>query len=385
MRRILGLSVSLYSLLSIGIAAGAQTAGVQTAADRIRPISTITAGVHAKHDTLAHELLNDEAASSTVTKSMYDFLDALIDAALKRIPKKSRYGRDDALSAVKAIDDILTSMNVVYPAADTGMGMVDQLSDGLRGRAMNRAEIGALIAEPHNRRRIDHIRRHATEKFYVNDCDTTAFLYLAVAEILGLPLSMIDLPGHNFIRYEEDGEQFNWETLDAALEPDDFYRAQWRIPDALVAGRVYLAPMSRIDVIGYHFTITAAVWAKKHQDRRMLDDDEKAATLYPRGPRVWNQWAWNLVTASDPGLRDGKAATLYAARAVAISRTPNFLDTLACAQAATGDFDLALDTEQQAAKLAQTKDFPLDIAVPDFDGQIKRFHDRQNCADRLTP
>ena len=216
----------------------------QTPPAPVRPISTITDGFHAKYNTIAHALLNDEASASDVTQNMYDFIDAVIDEAKVRITKKPPYTRDEAISALRAIDEILIGKNVVYPAQLDGMGLVDQLSDGLRGRVINLTEIDDLAKYRHNERRSDHIRQHASEPFYVNDCDTTSFLYLAIAEVIDLPLYLIELPGHNFIRYEDGATSFDWETMDAIVAPPTYYQQIWRIPQDLIANRVYLASMN---------------------------------------------------------------------------------------------------------------------------------------------
>jgi hypothetical protein len=347
--------------------------------------STITEGYASKYNTLAHAILNNEAAPSAVTQDMYRFVDSVIDEAQARIVKKAKYTRDEAVQALRVIDDVLIGKNVVYPADTAGMGLVSQLSDGLRGRIMNGLEIQKLAENRHNKRRSARIREHTSEPMYVNDCDTTSFLYLAIAEVIGLPLSLVEIPGHNFIRYNDGTNSFDWETMDAVVAPPDYYKTLWRISDDLIAKRVYLAAMSRTDVIGYHFTITAEVWAKKGVDRRVFDDDIKAATLYPHGPRVWNQLAWHLVTASDPKLRDGRAALEYATRAVSISRTPNLLDTLACAQAEVGNFERAKEIEEEARQLFSAGDYPVEVEVPAFDVQIRRFEQRMTCGETLPP
>ncbi len=352
----------------------------QAQGDAIRPISTVTQGFKSKYNTIAHEILNIESAASLVTQDMYDFIDDVIDQAKKKIPTKQKYSPDEIGAALKAIDDILIQKNVVYPANDAGMKLVDQLSDGLRGRIMNSAEISALAKQRHNVRRAEHIKAHAGEPFYVNDCDTTSFLYLAVGEVLGFPLFLVEVPGHNFIRYEDEVMALDWETMDAKPILPGLYQKTWRIPDSLVASRVYLASMSRIDTLGYAHTIVAEAWSKKGADRRAFDDDERGFLLYPRGPRVWNQAAWHLVTASSPALRDGQKALHYALRAIGISPTPNYLDTLACAYAALGDFSSAIQTEQAAQVLFQSGQFPAEVEIPEFSKQIELFQKKQSCA-----
>jgi hypothetical protein len=368
----------LAALLIVGIHFPAQA---QTPVDPVRPISTITEGYLAKYNTIAHELLNNEAASSKVTQDMYDFIDSVVDEAQRRIAKKANYSRDEAVGALRVIDEILIARNVVYPADTAGMGLVAQFSDGLRGRTMNTAEIDALAAHRHNKRRSTRIREHAAEPFYVNDCDTTSFLYLAIADVIQLPLYLVELPGHNFVRFDDGAISFDWETMDAVVAPPDYYKTLWRIPQALILERVYLATMNRADVLGYHFSITADIWAKKNADQRSFNDDAKAAALYPRGPRVWNQIAWHLVAAHDPNLRDGPIALENAKKAISISRTPNLLDTMACAYAQMKEFDLAVEVEKEGRDLYPTGNYPAEVEVPDFAEQLQLFAQHKTCAE----
>src|SRR5262249_29955799 len=172
----------------------------------------------------------------------------------------------------------------------------------------------ALAADEHNRRREKWIRQHKTEPFFVNDCDTTSFLYLAVAKVVGFPLSMIEIPCHNFVRFQDGNEYFEWETMYGEEFSTESYKSGLNLMPHLVETKVYLSPMSTANVIGYHYGIVAAIWSKKKQYRRALMDYEKAAALYPRSPNIWNNWAWKLAIVGDPTLRDGRRAIEYARR-----------------------------------------------------------------------
>ena len=61
-----------------------------------------------------------------------------------------------------------------------------------------------------------------------------------------------------------------------------------------------------------------------------------------------NSLAWLLATQKDAGLRNGKRAVSHAQSAVQIEATAAHLDTLAAAYAETGQFDLAIATQQRA-------------------------------------
>jgi Flp pilus assembly protein TadD len=75
----------------------------------------------------------------------------------------------------------------------------------------------------------------------------------------------------------------------------------------------------------------------------------EAARLAPGYAAVANNLAWLLATHPDPRLRDPAAAVAYAEQAArGAGDDPAVLDTLATAQAAAGDFDSAVRSEERA-------------------------------------
>jgi tetratricopeptide (TPR) repeat protein len=75
----------------------------------------------------------------------------------------------------------------------------------------------------------------------------------------------------------------------------------------------------------------------------------------PDNLQALNDTAWLLATSSDPALRNGSEAVSLAGHAVQLTsgHEPTLLATLAAAYAEAGDFDKAVDLEQQAAALAE--------------------------------
>lgn len=355
-----------------------------SAAQQIRPASTVTRGLESKHNTIAHQILAMEAAVSDVSPDMFKLLDTFIDDAVRRINLPENYNRSDVVKALTEIDKLLTERNVVYPADQTKMGLVSQLSDGLRGRVLNQDEIQAVANNRHNVRRRNQIISRSGQTFFINDCDTTTYIYLGIADVIGFPLYMVELPGHNFVRFENDFFGVDWETMDGIEIPPGKYEGIWNISDRLVRDRIYMASMSRLDLVGYQYSITGADWGLKKFDQRAADDLNKAVNLYQRSPRVWNNLAWSLVVSSDPKQRNGPKAVEYATKAISLSRTPNLMDTLACAHAEVEKFSLAISTEEDARTLYQSRDYPRERDVPDFGSQIARFKAQRTCADQLS-
>jgi Flp pilus assembly protein TadD len=81
----------------------------------------------------------------------------------------------------------------------------------------------------------------------------------------------------------------------------------------------------------------------------------EALHLQPDSLLILNELAWLLATHPDPGIQKPAEALALAGKAAQASgrREPRVLDTLAAAQAATGDFKAAVDTIDTAIALAE--------------------------------
>lgn len=75
---------------------------------------------------------------------------------------------------------------------------------------------------------------------------------------------------------------------------------------------------------------------------------KKLETVYPLKALGYNSLAWFYATCPKNEYRNGKKAVEYAEKAVSISRTGNNLDTLAAAYAESGNFEKAVQIEQEA-------------------------------------
>jgi tetratricopeptide (TPR) repeat protein len=84
----------------------------------------------------------------------------------------------------------------------------------------------------------------------------------------------------------------------------------------------------------------------------------EAAGKHEAAIRVWNFMAWAFATSSAPQVFDPKMAMVFAQRIVEMTKRqdPQALDTLAAAQAASGQYEQAIQTAQAAIKLANSQD-----------------------------
>ncbi|NWE29563.1 hypothetical protein [Pseudomonas gingeri] len=196
---------------------------------------------------------------------------------------------------------------------------------------------------------------------HIADCDTSAFLYLSVAESLSLPMSLVEMrlpdgESHNYLRWTpRHGPAMDWDTNG---------RAQCRTPAGLPAwqGR----SLSRDEVLGYATLLRGESWHKQGKLDEALADYRTGVRLYPQSPKGQNNLAWIIASTAafkTPTLL--AEAQVAAQRAVALEPGANALDTLACVKARSGDFVGALAAEEQALALKP--------GSPDFLARKSRF------------
>ncbi len=95
-------------------------------------------------------------------------------------------------------------------------------------------------------------------------------------------------------------------------------------------------------------------WMNKSEFAKAQADFEQSLKLAPSLPETLNVYGWFLSTCMDDKFRDGKRAVEMAEKAVAASSQPNWyrIDTLAAAKAEVGEFDKAIELQQQVIEKA---------------------------------
>ncbi|MFC1690732.1 tetratricopeptide repeat protein [Nanoarchaeota archaeon] len=154
-------------------------------------VSTSDDAYTRKFNTIANEFLDIESVLG-VSPNSYKISDSILDESQKRISwikQKNRnrpfssYDREEAKQVLGDIDRVFEDKGIEY-------------------------EKNALLSVGLDKLRID--------------CDNYSVMYLAVAELVGLPLKMVFSPGHAFIRWHfENGTYMNWETTSGINPFDD--------------------------------------------------------------------------------------------------------------------------------------------------------------------
>jgi tetratricopeptide (TPR) repeat protein len=85
-------------------------------------------------------------------------------------------------------------------------------------------------------------------------------------------------------------------------------------------------------------------------------DFARANAMAPGSVEAYNEQAWLMATAPNPGMRDARKAVEYATRACEMTRwqDPSTMETLAAAYAESGNFDEAIKWQQKAVNLTPT-------------------------------
>ncbi|MFC1742007.1 tetratricopeptide repeat protein [Nanoarchaeota archaeon] len=81
------------------------------------------------------------------------------------------------------------------------------------------------------------------------DCDTAAILYLAVAEMTGLPLQGVLAPRHMFVRWNRNDGHLNWETTMGGPISDKEYMKRYEISRQAISAGAYLTGLGKKELL----------------------------------------------------------------------------------------------------------------------------------------
>jgi tetratricopeptide (TPR) repeat protein len=269
-----------------------------------------------RHKGIGFEILDSESQACFVPDQEYRLLDDLIDSVLNRVKYDgTTTSLGQARTISKAISDaLLENRFALFIDTETvSDALVDRNATGERPRR-------------------------------IFDCDTGSLIFLTVAENLGAPVAMVEMPlpysknHHNFVRWlQGDSTLFEW---------DMNLRSQCRVPPGLTGfeGK----SMTRGEAVGYALSLRPNLWTRQKQYDRALTDFHTSMILY-EGSDVYNNLAWLIATREVSQREMLKDEALTAARhAFDIWPSANYKDTLACVYALRGDFVSAIKKESEA-------------------------------------
>jgi hypothetical protein len=185
------------------------------------------------------------------------------------------------------------------------------------------------------------------------DCDTGSFLFLSVAQRADLPLELIEVPEHNFVRWSSGDDHLNWDVNDATSYTDAKYIDGWYVsrhvdPDSDPTFGGYMVPHTRSHIDGYH-DFLLGLYAGRANDAALKE--RLLLRSIERRPGVGKSLAglaWLYASHEDFTGEEHRRIALEYGRA-AYERLPGdsfFQKVYSCALATNGRFDEAIAFER---------------------------------------
>ncbi|MBW2997761.1 tetratricopeptide repeat protein [Candidatus Woesearchaeota archaeon] len=205
-----------------------------------------------KYQTIAQKFILSEKGlvSDYKVGAALKRLDDIIDEALKRIGKE-----------VKIKDSRLVSRNSTSNALDILQAINDVFEYRRFGNKANNLFSEGLLAGN-------------------LDCENRAYVYLAIAELLDLPMTMVRAPEHTFIRWEvELGRSINWETTSGERAEDRWYRRTYGISGESIDKGIYMRNLSREEVFCHQYNTLSVVWFDKGNGDKAVEFIGKSVEL----------------------------------------------------------------------------------------------------------
>ncbi|MHA4811894.1 tetratricopeptide repeat protein [Flavitalea flava] len=279
----------------------------------------------------------------------------LLNSASQRIQRNfpeadfSKLSQPGAIAVLATIDSIFTEYRFLF-YTDPKNPHFDFLTFAFRDLYPS----DRYLLMEHNLYREAYWTAHKGENCRLIDCDLYCFIYLGIAEMNGLPLTMIELPEHNFIRWNfEDGGHINWEAIEGAYHPrDNTLSCYYHLSN--LNRSYYLRPWPITEVKSYYYTLRGVTYDynKKYSNPAKAKRDYETAIRYSSNRAVtFNNMVWLYVVTPEFDA-SFNFPVLLAMTDSAISKINdrNYYDTRAGLYAQAGDFKKAVAAEEQGIK-----------------------------------
>jgi len=215
--------------------------------------------------TIAHDFLDLEKDFGARPEH-HATVNRIINRALAEVPVKPDAATADAVRTLQAIDAVLRA---------EGFSFKDNL----------------LLSVGIARKQID--------------CDNYCALYVAIAEVMKIPLVPVYAPDHSFVRYYfSDGSFLNWEPTQGKSLPDSFYVKAKGIAQPSIEKGVYLKALSRKEFVAVEYNNIGAHLIMAKKLREAVTYLSAAIAFYPAFSSAWhNRGSARLALAMLPEAR----------------------------------------------------------------------------------
>jgi tetratricopeptide (TPR) repeat protein len=355
-----------------------------------------------RYQTISHQLLKiDEEISSypqadrsRLFDKKYALLDDFIDSvklALAEVNKmKFLSATERAITTLRIVDEVLTRLNfiVCIGTKDLAHGLtpvkippgcqmyvvpdnIDHSAEEFYFSSCFTTQLQIRLTKSG----LEHLNKNRDEDYYLIDCDISALLFLSIAEVNNLPIHMIEIPEHNFVRWRIDERDYiNWDNNTARVYADYDFRngltatSKTKITAEEETNGHFMQDMTQDQIKGYYITLAAETLKEGKKFLQAESYYREAIKYRPYSSLALNNLSWMYLTVADFKSEKNYQEALRLSKIVdGLSPNDlNYRDTYGCACAAVGDFAKAIELERSAQN--------------DSD-QIKGYMNKKTCLD----
>lgn len=185
------------------------------------------------------------------------------------------------------------------------------------------------------------------------DCDLYCEIYIGIGQMAGLPLKMVEIPRHNYIRWVfKDGEYIVWNGNDGKAYAENKMEYYYKLTES--NRNHYLFNFQENNILAYYqFLIGMNFHFRNSVDlKRAKEFYKRSIELDSDRPSTLNNYVWLHIMNPqlDNYFKDEKMMT-YIDKAISLESNLNFYDAKACLYALRGNFEEALKVQSEGLKL----------------------------------
>jgi hypothetical protein len=320
--------------------------------------------------TLAYRMLQREQAVRKVPASAEALLGKVLTEAMAALgpdPQPPATAEEFEAFAEK-VSIVLAAHNFVQPASTKDWP--DTLGEAFAPLPRGDPRVVASLRADQPAR-LRHLKREGP--VYFVDCDIGAMLIISVAQMVGFDVAMVEVPGHNFLRWRSpSGPAAGWDWT-YWRTPDEAGRAS-RLQRSLVTRKVFLESQTPRETEAYFKSVLAGQIDDRPARLALRRD---AAADFPNNRVVAYGVArtFTLSPAASPAER--KEALGYSLLALSMEGNGNSesvadrMMAVACAYAANGEPALAKAFVERARTVAGIDD--------QYEGSIAAIRTERTC------
>jgi tetratricopeptide (TPR) repeat protein len=193
------------------------------------------------------EMLDAERQNGfEVSQSERKLLDAIIRSIMQKVQGLPTTTPNEVIRIFKTMNTVIKSYGITY-------GVESLLSTGLRNKKL--------------------------------DCDLLSYVYLSVADAIGLPIYGMNAPRHFFVMWDDGTTQVLWETTSGSAQDKDYYinlEFKGRVNSKSLDEGVYLRKLTRKESYSSALTTIARAMASSNRDKSALPIYNTAIEYNPK-------------------------------------------------------------------------------------------------------